>query len=73
MQLTSSFFFPSAEVVSFPEAVVALAASGGGATCWQNYKTDFAVTQLMARFWYIVWRAKWVQNSTYLDLVYRQH
>ena len=50
MQLTSSFFFPSAEVVSFPEAVEALAASGGGATCWQNYKTDFAVTQLMARF-----------------------
>ena len=38
----------------------------------QFYKTDFAVTQLMARFWRIIWRGvKRVQPSTYLQLLYR--
>ena len=25
----------------------------------QYYKTDFAITQFMARFWCIIWGAKW--------------
>ena len=43
-------------------------------TIWdQYYKTNFAMTQLMATCWCIIWTANWVQNSAYLHLLYRSH
>ena len=34
----------------------------------QYYKTEYAITQITARFWFIIIGDKWVQISTYLHL-----
>ena len=34
----------------------------------QYYKTEYAVTQITARFWFIIVGAKWVQTSTFFHL-----
>ena len=39
----------------------------------QYYKTEYTITQIMTRFWFIITGNNWVQTSTYLHLLYRYH